>query len=407
MMHQHVSRIRSLLRTLPFAFWSLCAGTFINRLGMFIKPFLAIYLTSARHLPAEQVGLILGLLGAGSLIASVLISIVADRFSRKHLLVFGLLASAALLPPIAFLASPFVLALVVLAWSILNEAPGRLSRMLVIDIVKPEQRRQAISLLRIAINIGLAISTALGGIIATIAFFPLFLLDAGTTVVFALVLLFQLPSARKPSSRKTPDERRHPHHVLHFLAPLRDYTFLKVWLATFFVFLIFSQLFTTFATYVIQQGGSPALYGGLMTLSASVVLLEFPLMVALSRVPGSRLMMLGCLIAGIAAGLCTLGSAPLWLIVPVLTFSLAEMLVGPSFDTVAAELAPPEQRGAYQGTLWLANGLGNTVGPVLGGILLQRSSLLCWMVFLVIGLLAAFITRTIPSKTTHKSPYFH
>ena len=398
MIRQYVSRMHSLLSSLPLTFWILCAGTFINRLGMLIKPFLAIYLTSARHLPSDQVGLIVSLPGAGSIIASALIGILADRFSRKHLLVFGLLLSAALLLPIAFLLSPLILALLVLVWSIINEAPGRLSRMLVIDIVQPEQRRQAVSLLRVAINVGLAASTAVGGVIAAVNFLPLFFMDAGTTVIFALLLAFRLPATVMPATEETPGGKQRALNPLGIFTPLRDQAFLKVWLSTLLVYMIFSQLFTTFATYLIQIGGSTILYGGLMTFSAALVVVEFPLMIALSNVPGRRMMTLGCLIAGLGAGLCSFISVPFWLIVPVLAFSLAGMLVAPSFDSIAAELAPTEKRGSYQGTLWLANGLGSTFGPALGGVLLHTSSFLCWTVFFVVGIAGALIARTIPWK---------
>src|SRR5947209_8174494 len=237
MIRRYVSRLHSLLISLPLTFWILCGGTFINRLGMLIKPFLAIYLTSARHLPSDQVGLIVSLPGLGSIIASALIGILADRFSRKHLLVFGLLLSAALLLPIAFLFSPLILALLVLVWSIINEGPGRLSRMLVLDIVKPEQRRQAVSLLRVAINVGLAASTAVGGVIATLNFLPLFIMDAGTTVIFALLLAFRLPATVRPATAGTSGEKQAAVNVFSIFTPLRDQAFLKVWLSTLLAYM--------------------------------------------------------------------------------------------------------------------------------------------------------------------------
>ena len=36
---------------LPRPFWVLWTGTLINRLGFFVEPFMALYLSSARHLP--------------------------------------------------------------------------------------------------------------------------------------------------------------------------------------------------------------------------------------------------------------------------------------------------------------------------------------------------------------------
>lgn len=395
--HHVVSRLQRVMLILPLSFWILCGGTFVNRLGMLIKPFLAMYLTSALHLSPAQVGVIVGLPGAASFLTSLLISLFADRFNQKFLLVGTLILSALLLLPIAFLTAPVFLGIAVFLWSIFSEAPGRLSRMIVMDLVGTEQRRQAISLLRTAINVGIAVSTAIGGFLARVAFLPLFLLDAGTTILFALLLTLLLPAVL-PLSRIDGSTTPTQPSFSRIWFPLRNLMFLKLWIATFFSFLLFSQLFTTFATYISQLGGSPTLYGLFMSISAAMIFLEFPLTIAMRHVLGSRVMMFGCLISGVAAGLCGLISEPIWLIIPVVTFSLASMLISPSFDSIAVELAPSGQRGNYQGTLWLANGLGNTLGPLLGGILLQISPQLCWTALLVIGILASLVSYTLPRK---------
>ncbi|WP_272474133.1 hypothetical protein [Baekduia alba] len=40
----------------PHAFWSIFAGTLINRVGTFVEPFLALYLTSSRDLSPARAG---------------------------------------------------------------------------------------------------------------------------------------------------------------------------------------------------------------------------------------------------------------------------------------------------------------------------------------------------------------
>ena len=48
--------LRQSLRSLPPAAWVLFAGTFVNRLGTFVLPFITLYLTS-RHFSVPQAGL--------------------------------------------------------------------------------------------------------------------------------------------------------------------------------------------------------------------------------------------------------------------------------------------------------------------------------------------------------------
>src|SRR4051812_22372125 len=50
-----------MFRGLPRAFWILCGGALINRLGSFVVPFLAIYLTTVRGIAVERAGFTLAL----------------------------------------------------------------------------------------------------------------------------------------------------------------------------------------------------------------------------------------------------------------------------------------------------------------------------------------------------------
>jgi hypothetical protein len=58
------------LRSLPGAFRVLFAGTFINRFGSFVFPFLTIFLTR-RGLSSAEIGLVLTGFGLGALAATL------------------------------------------------------------------------------------------------------------------------------------------------------------------------------------------------------------------------------------------------------------------------------------------------------------------------------------------------
>lgn len=49
--------------------------------------------------------------------------------------------------------------------------------------------------------------------------------------------------------------------------------------------------------------------------------------------------------------------------------------------------------------LWIATGLGFALGPVLGGVLLSYSPLLCWSIVGGIGLLAVALAWNIGSAS--------
>src|SRR5262245_21365828 len=83
----------SALRSLPRAFWVLVVGTFINRFGSFVYPFLTIFLTR-RGMSLSEIGAVIAGYGGGGLLASLIGGWFADRFGRRNTIVAGTLANA-------------------------------------------------------------------------------------------------------------------------------------------------------------------------------------------------------------------------------------------------------------------------------------------------------------------------
>ncbi|MBV8822085.1 MAG: MFS transporter [Ktedonobacteraceae bacterium] len=393
MISTYVLKMRNILFSLPSAFWVLWSGTLINRMGMLVLPFLSIYLASERHVIADYIGFITSLPGIGSILSSLLMSTLADHFERKYLLGLILFGSALLVLPMPFLTPLPLLALLVLTWSTVSEMQRPLSQVLVIDIIPPAQRQQALSILRVAINTGMGISSAMGGLIAVVAFPLLFVVDAITSIIFAALTLLHFPTIKSCPTK-------YPHlHLAHTSMLFQDRAFLLVGIAAFCANLLYCQLYTIFAVYLIQIGGSALLYGGFMALNTIlVVVAEFPLVTAVSHLRTNRTMAVGTLLYAIAVGLCAFIGSPIWLVLPVLAFTLGEMLYSSASSIVAANLAPPEKRGAAVGLLWVAQGVGLAVGPMLAGVLLHISPMLCWWTLCIIGLVGSIFAWVTPDK---------
>jgi len=83
-----------MFRDLPRSFRILWAGALINRLGGFVLPLLALYLTGERGLPVEQVGVIVALWGAGTVAGGSVGGMLADRLGRRRTLILVLVAGA-------------------------------------------------------------------------------------------------------------------------------------------------------------------------------------------------------------------------------------------------------------------------------------------------------------------------
>jgi len=87
--------LRQNLRSLPPTAWVLFGGTFVNRLGPFVMPFIVLYLTDPdRGFSVSQAGLALAMYGIGGVAAQFLGGWLADRIGRKNTIGFSMLGAS-------------------------------------------------------------------------------------------------------------------------------------------------------------------------------------------------------------------------------------------------------------------------------------------------------------------------
>src|ERR1700693_3927355 len=88
-----VNSLRQSLRALPAPAWILFGGTFVNRFGTFVVPFLVLYLTRIGY-SVGQAGAAIGVYGGGLLVASTLGGHLADRIGRRNTIAVSMFGSA-------------------------------------------------------------------------------------------------------------------------------------------------------------------------------------------------------------------------------------------------------------------------------------------------------------------------
>src|SRR5437016_7547128 len=81
------------LRALPRPACILFFGTFLNKFGAFVIPFLVLYMTRQGFSTGEA-ALAIGAYGAGNLVASGLGGYLADRIGRRKTIAFSMFSGA-------------------------------------------------------------------------------------------------------------------------------------------------------------------------------------------------------------------------------------------------------------------------------------------------------------------------
>ena len=88
----------------PGSFWTLMGGTFIDHLGgAMMFPFFAIYITEKFGVGMIVVGTVFAIYSGSSFLGSTVSGALTDKFGRKAMIIFGLVASA-----LSSLVMPFI-----------------------------------------------------------------------------------------------------------------------------------------------------------------------------------------------------------------------------------------------------------------------------------------------------------
>jgi len=383
-MDETTASLRENLRGLPRGAWILYFGTFLNKFGAFVLPFLAIYMTRLGY-TSGQAGLAIGAYGVGTLAACFLGGWLADRLGRRKTIVLSMFSVAAVMLSLSQARSfPAIVALACLA-GLTGELYRPASSALLADLVPSGRRVTAFAAYRLAFNAGWAFGPATAGLLAKHSFLWLFIGDAATSVLYGLVALFALPAGLRGA--------RADNSLLETVRLVRhDHRFRQVLIASLAVGLVFVQVFSTMSLEITHSGFSASTYGAVISLNGLlVVLCELPLTTITKRFSARRVMALGYVLigAGFASNLLE-RTMPL-LVLTTCLFTFGEMVAMPVAGAYVADLAPADKRGLYMGTYGMVWALAFVFGPSLGLLIFAHSPVVLWTLCGLLGLVASSI----------------
>ncbi len=380
------------LRQFPRPVWFLFLGTFINRFGTFVIPFLTLHLTRLGYSVGRS-ALALSAYGAGHLIASAVGGHLADTIGRRRTIVIAMIASAS---GMLLLSQAHALGLLV-ALAFLTGLFGEFYRpasgALLADLVPAEQRVIGFAAYRFAINAGWTFGPAVAGFLAHRAYLGLFLGDAATSLAYGLIAFLFLPR----DERLPGDGRGFVRSTVRSLqetaqAAWADARLAQLVLATFAVALVFLQMLSALGIEIKAAGCSDQVYGLVLALNgALIVLFEIPLSGFTQRLPMRRIIAVGFGCIGAGAGLYAWATSPWHYAVGMAVSTLGEMLSMPVALAYLTRLAPEHMRGRYLGLYGLTWAAALACGPSLGMAVFAWEPAALWLGCAGLGLVAAAI----------------
>jgi MFS family permease len=407
------------LRGLPREIWILFAATLVNRCGTMVLPFLVLYLTRVLAISVSHAALALTVYGIGALLTMPIAGRLTDRLGALFVMRCSLLLSGFVLFLFPLAHHFGAILAITFVFAILNESVRPPSLALVSDLVEPEQRKQAFALSRLAVNLGMSLGPAIGGILAVYSFRFLFFADGATSILAGLVLIFAWPGTRRTKASEPqwddPEDlgreieaegpallaAPHPAADLRAFRNRRMLYFLAALIPTQ---LVFFQLTSTLPVFLVRYLRLPeSFYGTVFTLNTlMIVALEVPLNNATAHWSHRRSLTLGALLYAIGFGSFALASGPAGVFAAVAVWTFGEMILMPGSAAYAAEIAPAGRRGEYMGLYTMSFSFAFSVGPWLGAMLLDiHGPQMLWGAAFLSGCISTLLMSRIGLKTNH------
>lgn len=369
--------------------WILTFITFINRAGTMVLPFLSKYLKEDLHFSYSQVGWIMVFFGSGSIIGSWLGGKLSDKIGFYKIMIFSLFTTGILLFCIQFITSFVGLCIGMFVLMIIADMFRPAMFVSIGAYAKPENRTRALTLVRLAINLGFAAGPALGGlIIMTIGYNGLFWVDGVTCIIAILFFWIKVKEKKKTAYR----DKAHPGEILTH-SVFKDKPFWIFLFSCMVSGILFFQIFTTIPLYHKEQFNLTEFKTGLLlTLNGLIIFfMEMPLVSYVERnnISKVKVVALGCFFMAVSLFLMLINTWAGILIIMMMFMTFGEMFAFPFSNSVALSRAPKGHEGRYMAIYTMSFSLAHIFSSKIGMEIIDNFGYqINWFVMGTLGLLA-------------------
>ena len=369
-------------------------------------PFLVLYLTRYLHISASMAGLAITAYGVGGLVTAPAAGRLADRVGEFVVLRTSLALTGVILLVIPLARSIVPVLTLTFLWAVVADAARPATMSALAQAASPEQRKAAIALNRLAVNLGMSIGPAVGGFLALISFPLLFVVDGITSLAAAAVLSILLwarhrssPTAQGAPSGTAPP----PARFSKSSAVWGDRAALLVCTTSFLMNIVFSQHQGAMPLYLVRDlNYRESFFGGLFVLNTLIIVaIEVPLNMAMAHWRARPALALATVLIAVGFGALGLAKSAWAISITVVIWTFGEMIFFPTATAYVAQLAPPGRTGEYMGAFASTFSMALIVGPWVGATLLDRvGGPMTWLLMLVAGLAAAALTALASPRTS-------
>jgi predicted MFS family arabinose efflux permease len=362
----------------------------VNRSGTMVVPFMTLYLTSDKMgYSIGQAGFVFGLFGAGAFCGAWFGGRLTDKIGFYPVQMITLIGGGLLFIALGQMKTFPLICLFTYLLSFVNEAFRPANSTAIAFYSNENNRTRSYALNRLAINLGWAVGSAIGGIIARFNYELLFWVDGCTNIAAAFLMWIFIKPVDYKSHRQAMSGNKPVRSAY------RDKIFIVFIIVTALFASCFFQLFTNIPVYFKKELHLSEPYiGFLMAINGIIIALVE--MVLVYKLEGKKKSMVY-----ITSGVALVGVAFLLLNLPVtgilialimmIAVTFGEIFSMPFMNTYWISRTQASNRGQYAALYTMAWSAAQTLGPMGGAQLAQHYGFIpLWWVVGGLSLVASF-----------------
>ena len=346
--------------------WLLGLVMMFNRFGNMAVPFMGLYVTQSLHRSETDAGLVIALFGVGSILGSAMGGKLTDLIGFRPVQILSSIIGGSLFLLFSTITNFSTLCILTAVISFFSEAFRPANFTAVASYAKEGTTTRSYSLNRLATNIGWSVGISLAGIVASINYKLLFIVEGSVSILVGLAIFLFLPKV-VGFRKKAKAERL----GMQINKPWQDAFYVKfILLTTVFITCAF-LMFRVVPVFFKEQWHIDELaIGIIMGLNGAVIALFE--MILINKIEKKKSAMyfisLGAIFFAISYLIL---SVPvifhlLTAVLSILIFTLGEMFVLPFINTVVISRSNEHNRGLYAAGYTLSWSFAQVVGPYTG-----------------------------------------
>jgi MFS family permease len=259
---------------------------------------------------------------------------------------------------------------------------------------------------RVSANLAVAIGPAIGGLLASQSFLWLFIIDAATSLITAVIVYFTLPETKPEATEDQPEESI-SQSFGGYKRVFQDRIFIAFLLVSMLTVLVYTQMNSTLSVYLRDvHGVTLKQFGLLLSMNAAmVVIFQFWITRRVSKRSPMLMMALGTVFYGIGFAMYGIFGAIIFFVIAMILITIGEMITVPVAQALVVRFSPEDMRGRYMAIYGFSWTIPFAFGPLMAGLVIDNlDPRLVWYAAGVISIIAVLgfllLNGKIPAGTS-------